>query len=56
MTFLVGIDLLHVIGAVGVDDVESVVFIPPVRSSSSPSKVEECYCPANTTGLSCQVS
>ena len=51
MRAMVQVDLLHVLTSD-----EDRVFQPPVMLPLSNSQVEQCNCPDNTTGLSCQVS
>lgn len=53
MTALVQVDVLHVFVSEGDETID---FRPPIMSPVSTSQVEKCICPANTVGLSCQVS
>ena len=52
MGMLVQVDLLHVLA----DENAELSLQLPVMKPLNISQVEKCFCPRNTTGLSCQVS
>lgn len=58
MRVLVQVDVLHLLASDNdtvVDGDAEILFNLPVMLGLVSSQVEQCICPANTTGLSCQV-